>query len=271
MNGKSGLKSFDNVIYLSDSLFNDRTLGLITGPGGLIMSLRERAILELADQVDTAASYREFMSKFELLGDLRDNILQQLLENCTSIKTKRLFLQAAENSGFNWFDNLDLDKIYLGQGPRQVDKSGGGEYNKKYNIIVPKTLREAFMDGEEKGSRIKWGKNTDKNLMEQVRPAMTVTFELFKKGKEYSLKQVENIEYAQELKDNPKLLKLMQKYIRKVVEEKFDDLENQNNEVKEFVEFLIKFDYKCVLTGDKGFQIMYDKYKKKAFKELGLE
>ena len=59
---------------------------------------------------------------------------QKLLENCSSIKVKRLFLYIAEKIGHSWFKRLDLTKINLGKGVREITK--GGSYNSKYNIII---------------------------------------------------------------------------------------------------------------------------------------
>jgi hypothetical protein len=57
-----------------------------------------------------------------------------LLEKCNSVKVKRLFLYFAELSNHSWFKRLDLSKIDLGKGVREVTK--GGKYNQKYNIII---------------------------------------------------------------------------------------------------------------------------------------
>jgi len=71
----------------------------------------------------------------EGLATLRPKLVQTLLEHCASIKAKRLFLWAAETVGHSWFAQLDLSKIELGAGNRQLYK--GGKMNSKYLITVP--------------------------------------------------------------------------------------------------------------------------------------
>ena len=71
------------------------------------------------------------------LHALRSDVVQELLETCRSIKTKRLFLYMAERNGLPWFSDLNLNKIELGSGKRMIVKNG--KYNAKYGISVPET------------------------------------------------------------------------------------------------------------------------------------
>jgi hypothetical protein len=66
---------------------------------------------------------------------LRPNVVQALLEQCTSAKVKRFFLWSAEEAQHQWFDRLDTAIVDLGSGKRQLFK--GGRLNKKYAITVP--------------------------------------------------------------------------------------------------------------------------------------
>jgi hypothetical protein len=61
--------------------------------------------------------------------------VQELLEQCTAIKVKRLFLSIAERVGHSWVECLDLTRVELGVGKRQVYK--GGRLDPKYAITVP--------------------------------------------------------------------------------------------------------------------------------------
>ena len=70
----------------------------------------------------------------ELLSVLHSNLLQELLENCTNIKVKRIFLYIAEKLNYPWFSRLDIQRIDLGSGKRIIEK--GGRLNKKYNIVI---------------------------------------------------------------------------------------------------------------------------------------
>ena len=76
----------------------------------------------------------------EGLTSLRPSVLQELLESCKSIKTKRLFLYMADHHNHPWFKRLDLSSIPLGKGKREIIK--GGKLDKKYQIVVPDLKRE---------------------------------------------------------------------------------------------------------------------------------
>ena len=88
-----------------------------------------------------APKYQPLLEVFELmesLNNLRPAIVQKLLEECTSIKVKRLFLYLADKAGHEWFNFIDLDKVDLGSGKRSI--VSGGTYVAKYQIMVPKEL-----------------------------------------------------------------------------------------------------------------------------------
>jgi len=72
----------------------------------------------------------------ENLISIRPNVIQILLESCTSLKVKRMFLHFAEKVNHPWFKKLDLKKIELGSGKRVIFQNG--VLDKKYNITVPK-------------------------------------------------------------------------------------------------------------------------------------
>lgn len=74
----------------------------------------------------------------EGLNNLRPKLVQQLLENCTSVKVKRLFLYMATKAGHSWADFIEISKIDLGSGKRQLVEDG--VYVPKYKISVPKVL-----------------------------------------------------------------------------------------------------------------------------------
>jgi len=74
----------------------------------------------------------------EGLVNLRPNLLQGLLESCTSIKVKRLFLYLADKANHHWFPFVDLNPIDLGSGHRYI--GSGGVFVEKYLITVPEEL-----------------------------------------------------------------------------------------------------------------------------------
>jgi Protein of unknwon function (DUF2893). len=106
------------------------------GAFGVTISAPERAALEFLHQLtpDTAA-YEHASLVFEGLGTLRPDVVQQLLESCTSIKVKRLFLHLAERHGHAWFKQLEVTKVDLGSGKRALIP--GGRLDPKYLITVP--------------------------------------------------------------------------------------------------------------------------------------
>ena len=96
----------------------------------------ERAVLEfLFEQEVDAASYEHTRLLFEGLGTLRPALLQMLLEKCTSVKVKRLFLHLAELQRHPWVDEIDQSRITLGRGKRVLVP--GGQLDPKFLITVP--------------------------------------------------------------------------------------------------------------------------------------
>ncbi|WP_246668279.1 type IV toxin-antitoxin system AbiEi family antitoxin domain-containing protein [Bradyrhizobium elkanii] len=55
--------------------------------------------------------------------------VQAVLEACRSVKVKRLFLWFAERHAHPWFGRLDLKRIDLGRGKRQIVVGGGWTAN----------------------------------------------------------------------------------------------------------------------------------------------
>jgi hypothetical protein len=107
-----------------------------TGSFTLRISDPERAILEfLFHQKIDEAGYEHARLLFEGLGTLRPALLQTLLEKCTSVKVKRLFLHLAEAQRHPWFKELDQSRISLGSGKRVL--VAGGRLDPKYLITVP--------------------------------------------------------------------------------------------------------------------------------------
>lgn len=73
-------------------------------------------------------------------NNLRPKSVQELLENCSSIKVKRLFLYLAEKLKHPWLYFVDLFKVDLGSGKRSLVKNG--VYVDKYKITVPKEFEK---------------------------------------------------------------------------------------------------------------------------------
>jgi hypothetical protein len=97
-----------------------------------------RAIMECLYLSPKSQPLLEVYELMEGLNNLRPASVQPLLEACTSVKVKRLFLYLAEKVGHQWVGYLDLERIDLGSGKRAIVK--GGTYVPKYQITVPKEL-----------------------------------------------------------------------------------------------------------------------------------
>lgn len=102
------------------------------------ISAPERAVLECLHLAPDAVDLVECAQVMEGLTTLRPKILQPLLEQCGSIKVKRLFLYLASRAGHDWVNRLDPSKLELGTGDRTVTK--GGVYIAQYGITVPQEL-----------------------------------------------------------------------------------------------------------------------------------
>ncbi len=99
-----------------------------------------RAMMECLYLVPQNQELLECYELMESLNNLRPKSVQKLLEQCTSIKVKRLFMYLSEKAGHSWVQHLDMRTIDMGTGKRSLVK--GGIYIEKYKITVPKGLEE---------------------------------------------------------------------------------------------------------------------------------
>jgi len=100
----------------------------------------ERAIMECLYLSPSQTDLVECYHIFEGLVNLKPKLVTKLLENCSSVKVKRLFLLMAEKSNHTWFQFLNKENIGLGTGNRMIGKKT--VYNSKYKISIPKELTE---------------------------------------------------------------------------------------------------------------------------------
>lgn len=128
-------KSFEFVFKKSSLLSQEKFLTTHSEAGfELKIASRELAALELIETLDLSGSLETAENYTQSLLTLRTEVLQKVLEECNSIKAKRVFLYLAEKLNLPWFKNLKKEKINLGIGKRVIVK--GGELNKKYQITV---------------------------------------------------------------------------------------------------------------------------------------
>lgn len=104
----------------------------------LLLSSPERAILELLDELPNRESFHQADKLMEGLVSLSPRRLQTLLEDCKSVKVKRLFFFLADRHDPAWLERIDRSRVHLGTGKRMLVR--GGRLDLTYGITVPADL-----------------------------------------------------------------------------------------------------------------------------------
>lgn len=131
---------FPEFEYHQYYLFSNNALGLTKETIykiEFILSKPERALLECLALVPHDFNYQHASELIDNARLVDSVVMQSLLENCRSIKVKRLFLYLAEKHQLPCFKKLNINVIDLGEGKRKI--ADGGTYIKKYQISVPTT------------------------------------------------------------------------------------------------------------------------------------
>ena len=131
---KGKLEYYRNSLFNSEKKIGIQEFDLKTF--SIEVSSPERSFMELLLLAPNKESLKEAFLISEGLTTLRPSLVQKLLEACASIKVKRLFLFLAEKQNHQWFKRINLEKIDLGKGDRQIIK--GGHLDPKYRITVPR-------------------------------------------------------------------------------------------------------------------------------------
>ena len=108
------------------------------GGFSVVSSAPERAILECLLLAPERMDLVETYGLLENLRMLRPQVMQSLLEGCSSVKVKRLFMFLAERAGLPVVAKLARGRIDLGKGARSIVPKGA--YVAKYEIVVPRAL-----------------------------------------------------------------------------------------------------------------------------------
>ena len=106
----------------------------------LLIASSERAIFECLYLTPEKLDIMEVYQIMSGLVNLRPGLLQKLLEGCSSVKVKRLFLYMAKKANHQWFQFLDLSSVGLGQGDRSIVSDGA--YDSEFRITIPKELAQ---------------------------------------------------------------------------------------------------------------------------------
>lgn len=137
-----GLSASAKWVFHSRVLFATEVaaIGLLEWPSKieawpLTISGAERAMLEALLDVHDEFSFTFAMELMQGLTTLRPKIVTDLLQACTHVKVKRLFLFMAAYYRFPWLSKVDAEQIDLGHGKRSIVQ--GGRLDNTYLITVP--------------------------------------------------------------------------------------------------------------------------------------
>jgi hypothetical protein len=125
------------------SLFKESETGLSDFQDGeLTMNISNaaRAMMECLSLCPNQFPFTEAYELMEGLTTLRPIQVQTLLEQCKSVKVKRLFLYFAERTGHNWFKHINTKQIDLGSGVRSL--ANDGAFAAKYQLVLPKEIAQ---------------------------------------------------------------------------------------------------------------------------------
>jgi len=131
-----------NIKFKSSNLFgNSSDMGLVSFDRKtyeIRISMPERAMMEFLSDVPKEASFEHAHLLMEGLTTLRSDLVQKLLDECRSIKVKRVFLFLADYCNHKWFERIEISKLDLGKGKRMLVKNG--QLEPKYLITVPAAI-----------------------------------------------------------------------------------------------------------------------------------
>lgn len=98
-----------------------------------------RALMECLELAPAKFDLHEAWQIMESLSSLSPATVQEMLEQCNSVKVVRLFLFLAEKASHSWFKHLNMSTINQGKGKRSIVPSG--VYIPKYKITIPRSLK----------------------------------------------------------------------------------------------------------------------------------
>jgi hypothetical protein len=96
------------------------------GSGAPRTSAPERALLEMLSEVGVRQSLQDARELVESAYSLRADVLQDCLQQCTSIKTVRLCLQLGREQSAPWAEKLDRGLLDVGSDRRWIGRTADG-------------------------------------------------------------------------------------------------------------------------------------------------
>lgn len=138
--GAEGISSEESETGTTNGLRGASLKKLSWGQWGwpLTISRPERAILELLDELPNRESFHQADMIMQGAATLSPKLLQALLQECLSVKVKRLFFFFADRHQHAWLRHLDKETVDLGSGKRMLVP--GGRLDPDYLITVPREL-----------------------------------------------------------------------------------------------------------------------------------
>ncbi len=124
-------------IYVTAPLFSS-DLGLKDfncGNFKILISAPDRAIFELLSLVRHKSSFEHACLIMQHQSGLRSDVVEQLLQECSSQVTKRLFLYLARKFNLDFLPYVNLKGIDLGRGIRHIAQ--GEVFDSELKIYVP--------------------------------------------------------------------------------------------------------------------------------------
>ena len=104
----------------------------------LPISTPERAFMECLLLAPKYYNYLDLYMLMEQLTGLRPMVVQQLLEQVSSYRAKRMFIYMAEKANHAWWEEVDISHIDMGSS--KIYYSPTGKYISKYKITIPAEL-----------------------------------------------------------------------------------------------------------------------------------
>lgn len=123
--------------FQTTNLFDDDipySFGLKPLPAGdpeVLVSVPERAILELASDIGKGQSMEDASNLIAGLRNLRPEVLDQILGHCKRVKVVRLVRDLGQKANFSWAADVQKHVDRLGAGKRWSNKTKNGRITLK--------------------------------------------------------------------------------------------------------------------------------------------
>jgi hypothetical protein len=119
--------------YQTTALFDDEFTyqnglkPLPSGDPGVLVSVPERALLELASDIGKGQSMEEASNLMVSLRNIRSDVLDDFLGHCKRVKVVRLVRDLGVEADFSWAEDLQKHVDRLGAGKRWSNKTKDGK------------------------------------------------------------------------------------------------------------------------------------------------